>query len=66
MWIARDGYSGNLWLFTEKKPYKMEPYFDAWGSDDGQSKLLDSTGTLFPEVQWTDEEPTEIEITIKR
>lgn len=64
MWIARDGHWGNLWLFTEKKPYKLEPYFKNWGSN-GHSVLLDSTGTLFPEVQWTDEEPTEIEITIK-
>ena len=60
MWIARDK-SISLYLF-EDKPYKNTDY-NEWLSN-GESYSLDSS--LFPEVQWDDEEPTEIEITIKK
>lgn len=57
-WVARD-YDGSLYMYTAK-PKKMR---DNWyASKVGYVKLDDS---LFPEVQWSDEEPKEIRLSIK-
>ena len=57
-WVARDK-DGMLYLYTAK-PQKMS---DSWYADKvGYVKLDDS---LFPEVQWSDEEPKGIELSIK-
>lgn len=56
-WVARD-YDGSLYMYTDK-PQKMR---DNWYAPKvGYVKLDDS---LFPEVQWSDEEPKEIELSI--
>lgn len=56
-WVARDK-DGMLYLYTAK-PQKMS---DSWYADKvGYVKLDDS---LFPEVQWSDEEPKEIKLSI--
>lgn len=57
-WVARDK-DGMLYLYTAK-PQKMS---DSWYADKvGYVKLDDS---LFPEVQWSGEEPKEIRLSIK-
>ena len=56
-WVARDK-DGMLYLYTAK-PQKMSDY---WNSTKvGYMNLDDS---LFPEVQWSDEEPKEIRLSI--
>ena len=59
LWIARDK-SGTLWLYDEK-PIKFK---DCWRSEGDYMMRLD--WSLFPDVKWADEEPTEIEIIIKK
>ena len=57
-WVARD-YDGSLYMYTAK-PKKMR---DNWYAEKvGYVKLEDS---LFPDVQWSDEEPKGIRISIK-
>lgn len=60
MWIARDK-DGILNLFKEK-PNK-ERY--RWYSDRIQPDMY-LNRLLFPEVKWEDEEPTEVELIIKK
>ena len=56
-WVARD-YDGSLYMYTDK-PKKMS---DNWFVPKiGYVKLDDS---LFPEVQWSDEEPKKIKLSI--
>ena len=57
-WVARDD-DGSLYMYTAK-PKKIRDFWHAGGL--GYMKLDDS---LFPEVQWSDEEPTEVSITIQ-
>lgn len=57
-WVARD-YDGRLYMYPDK-PKKMS---DNWYAPKvGYMKLDES---LFPEVQWSDEEPKQIELSIK-
>ena len=56
-WVARD-YDGSLYMYIAK-PEKMR---DNWYAQKGYIILDDS---LFPEVQWSDEEPKGIELSIK-
>ena len=57
-WVARDK-DGMLYLYTAK-PQKMS---DSWYADKvGYVKLDDS---FFSEVQWYDEEPKEIKLSIR-
>ena len=57
-WVARD-YDGSLYMYTDK-PKKMS---DSWYAGEfGYVRLDDS---LFPEVQWSDEEPKEIKLSIR-
>ncbi len=59
MWIARDK-DGWLYLF-ENRPTKYE---NVWNEHDGRKMYLQAN--LFPEVKWEDEEPTEVELVIKK
>ena len=56
-WVARD-YDGSLYMYS-CKPEKMS---GNWYAPKGYMKLDDS---LFPEVQWSDEEPKEIRLSIR-
>ena len=56
-WVARDE-NGSLYMYTAK-PKKLIDYWRA--AKFGYMKLNDS---LFPEVQWSDEEPKEIKLSI--
>lgn len=57
-WVARD-YDGSLYMFPDR-PKKMSDYW--YAPEVGYMKLDDS---LFPEVQWEDEEPKEIKLSIR-
>ena len=57
-WVARDE-NGSLYMYTAK-PKKLIDYWHAGG--DGYVKLDDS---FFSEVQWSDEEPKEIKLSIR-
>ena len=56
-WVARD-YDGSLYMYTAK-PKKTSDFWHAPGV--GYMKLDDS---FFSEVQWSDEEPKEIKLSI--
>ena len=57
-WVARD-YDGSLYMYTAK-PEKKSDFWHAQGV--GYMKLDDS---LFPELQFSDEEPKEIKLSMK-
>lgn len=57
-WVARD-YDRSLYMYTAK-PKKTSDFWHASGV--GYIKLDDS---LFSEVQWSDEEPKEIRLSIR-
>ena len=58
-WVARDE-DGSLYMYSDK-PKKKSVF---WHAPKVGYMLLDDS--LFPEVQWSDEEPTEVTFTIKR
>lgn len=58
-WVARD-YDGSLYMYSDKP--KKKSYF--WHAPKVGYMLLDDS--LFPEVKWEDEEPTEITLTVKK
>lgn len=59
MWIARDS-DGMLCLFYYFKPQKGK---NVWIGD-VQPIILHQS--MFPEIKWSDSEPTEVEIIIKK
>lgn len=60
MWVARDK-NGKLWLhLSESEPYRDG---DVWLINEGMYHQLDSS--VFPNVKWEDEEPTEVELKLK-
>ena len=62
LWVARDK-NGSLGLYVGQKPFKEND--DRWGlyfSD--YDFWLDDR--LFPEVQWSDEEPTKVKLVIDK
>lgn len=58
LYVARDK-NGSLYLYE----YKPKKHSIIW-TNLGFVEELDSD--LFPEVKWEDEEPTEVELTIKK
>ena len=61
-WLVRDK-DNTLMLVIGAKPVKL--FQIAWGySPNGNSMELDRE--LFPEVQWSDEEPTKVKIVIDK
>ena len=56
-WVARDE-DGSLYMYTAK-PKKLSDYWNA--PESGCMNLDDS---LFPEVQWSNKKPKEIELSI--
>ena len=61
-WVARD--KDGILCFYEQKPIKGE---DIWIYIDGGLSTVGRDSFLFefPQVKWEDEEPTEVELTIK-
>ena len=60
MWIARDE-GGLLYLFFREKPQKMESLWD-----NQTDSWIEIDSHLFPEVQWSDEEPTKVKLVIDK
>ena len=58
MWLARDE-DGLLYLFYGRKPVKTVHSWYNWSKDYYRIK-----SSLFPEVQWSDEEPTKVKLVI--
>lgn len=58
--LARDK-NNRLFLYIDKNGPKRG--YDYWSCDDGECMELDYS--LFPEVQWSDEEPTKVKLVIK-
>ena len=69
MWLARDKDDG-LFLYSEEKPLKNKAV-GVWRID-GTESLTTSMGYvqlrnhLFPEVQWSDDEPTKVKLVIDK
>ena len=57
MWIARDK-TEMLYLF-KTKPIKNEA---VWIEESGTIEITQLDMRLFPEVKWSDKEPTEVEL----
>lgn len=61
-WLARDK-NNDLWLYVCKNnPIKYDVY---WSCDD-DADCMEIDGSLFPEVQWSDEEPTKVKLVIDK
>ena len=61
MWLARD-MNKSLWLYVgDIEPKRKEDY---WSCGDDDSIPLDDE--FFPEVQWSDEEPTKVRLVIDK
>ena len=60
-WLARDENLHRLGLFFDKPPVKGEC---TWLLN-GSKRWIPFYYNLFPQVKWEDEEPTEVELTIK-
>ena len=64
-WIARDENIG-LFLFLKKpKKYNIYKCWDCENEEGLCSNNKELNNNLFPEVKWEDDEPTEVELTIK-
>ena len=61
MWLARDA-DGLLYLFVGDKPNKSSY---TW-QNPMVKEIVGIDNSLFPEVKWTDEEPTKVKITIDK
>lgn len=59
MWIARNS-DNNLWLYANKPVKNARNGY--WTADGHVMRLYTQD---FPKVRWEDDEPTEVEITIK-
>ena len=60
MWVARDK-SGSLYLF-KIKPVK---YQNVW-SNLSSKPLMPLNNKLFPEVKWSNDEPTKVKLVIDK
>ena len=60
MWLARDE-DELLYLFYNKKPIKSAHSWHNWSTD-----YLEIKNSLFPEIKWSDNEPTKVKLVIKK
>lgn len=58
-WLARD-YNGSIYMYINK-PKKLD---DTWSLHSFCFFKLDDS--LFPEVKWTDDEPTKVKLIIDK
>lgn len=61
IWIARDK-NGELIMY-EKKPFK-DKFIEHWRTSSGWIRFLPKK--KFPEVKWSDKEPTKIKLIIDK
>ena len=60
-WVARDKDGMLCVYFSENPPKKEET---VWGAD--YDTFVEIDGSLFPEVKWSDEEPTKVKLVIDK
>ena len=60
LWLARDS-DNFLYLYVGIKPDKHEFIWKSLSAD-----VIKLDNSLFPEVQWTDEEPTKVKLVIDK
>ena len=60
MWVARDK-NNSVWLLLDEKPEKNEEV-EMWTTLEMKVVKLDIR--LFPEVQWSDDEPIKVKLEI--
>ena len=60
IWLARDK-DGSLYLFFREKPQKKETLWD-----NQIDSWIEIDSHLFPEVKWSDEEPTKFKLVIDK
>ena len=60
IWLARDE-NGSLWLYG----YKPQKYNGIWLYRFTEP-VLPIDNSLFPEVKWSDEEPTKVKLVIDK
>ena len=65
MWIARDRYNG-LFLYIGAAPIRRDNNNDFWYFDQLKTKSVQLPDILFPEVQWSDDEPTKVKLVIDK
>lgn len=63
MWLARDIYG--LYLYIGDAPIKSRVY-NCWDYDPNRTRSLEFPDYLFPEVKWSDEEPTKVKLVIEK
>ena len=61
LFLARDK-NNRIFLYVDNNGPKRG--YDYWSCDDGECMELDYS--LFPEVQWSDEEPTKVKLVIDK
>ena len=59
MWVARDK-DNSLYEYVDKKPEKSDTIWDSYG------EYAENDPRLFPEVKWSDEEPTNVKLIIDK
>ena len=61
LWVARNK-NGSLFLFVDQKPFKEGDWWEIWFID----YYFNLDPNLFPEVKWSDEEPTKVRLVIDK
>ena len=61
MWVARDKDETLCLYIGEEPPKKEKSVWDAEYYD-----FIELDGSLFPEVQWSDDEPTKVRLVIDK
>lgn len=63
MWLARDIYG--LYLYIGEVPIKSLVY-NTWDYDPKRTRVFELPDFLFPEVKWSDDEPTKVKLVIEK
>ena len=61
LWVARNK-NGSLFLHVDQKPYKEGNWWELGFSD----YYFNLDPNLFPEVKWSDDEPTKVKLVIDK
>ena len=64
VWLARDRYNG-LFLYIGAAPMRRGSN-DYWYFDQLKTKSVQLPDVLFPEVKWSDDEPTKVKLVIEK
>ena len=59
MWVARDK-DNSLYVYIGRKPEKEDTIWDGYG------EYAELDCSLFPEVKWSNEDPTKVKLVIEK